>query len=69
MSTLPPGDQQGTQPSGTSVTSGPAWGNMPDMARLPIPGNAEFAVYVVALILAQFGAGRLVDDVLRNDFA
>jgi hypothetical protein len=52
MSTMPPGDQPGTPPSGTSVTSGPAWGNMPDMARLPIPGNAEFAVYLVALILA-----------------
>jgi hypothetical protein len=47
MSTIPPGDQ----PTGTSTTTGPAWGNMPDMARLPIPGNAEFAVYLVAQIL------------------
>jgi hypothetical protein len=48
MSTMPPGDQ----PTGTSTTTGPAWGNMPDMARLPIPGNAEFAVYLIALIVA-----------------
>jgi hypothetical protein len=26
---------------------------MPDVARLPIPGNAEFAVYVVAQIIAM----------------
>ncbi len=26
---------------------------MPDMARLPIPGNAEFAVYLLALIVAM----------------
>ena len=43
MSTTPP-----EQP-------GPAYGvrNMPmDVARLPIPGNAEFAVYFLALIVA-----------------
>jgi hypothetical protein len=28
--------------------------NLPtDVARLPIPGNAEFAVYVVALVVAM----------------
>lgn len=57
MSTMPPGgDQPSTPPpSGPSATvaSGPAWGNMPDMARLPIPGNAEFAVYLGALIVAM----------------
>ena len=59
MSTMPPGDQPTTPPGGVgtptspSVASGPAWGGMPDMARLPIPGNAEFAVYLLALI---FGA-------------
>jgi hypothetical protein len=26
---------------------------MPDMARLPIPGNAEFAVYLAALVVAM----------------
>lgn len=45
MSTMPP-DQ--TPPPATS----PPWGNVPDMARLPIPGNAEFAVYLLALIVA-----------------
>jgi hypothetical protein len=50
MSTTPPPDQPPTEPS---VRSGPAWGNMPDVARLPIPGNAEFAVYVVAQIIAM----------------
>ncbi len=48
MSTMPPGEP----PTGPTTTTGPAWGNMPDMARLPIPGNAEFAVYLVALIVA-----------------
>ena len=52
MSTIPPGDQPPTTPP-PSVTSGPAWGGMPDMARLPIPGNAEIALYLVALL---FGA-------------
>jgi hypothetical protein len=33
----------------------PSYGmpNMPVNARLPIPGNAEFLLYVVALILAM----------------
>ena len=47
MSTTPP-EQPGT-------TTGRAHGvrNMPmDVARLPIPGNAEFAVYLLALIVA-----------------
>jgi hypothetical protein len=58
MSTMPPNDPPPTSgpastgPSAT-VTSGPAWGNMPDMARLPIPGNAEFAVYLLALVVAM----------------
>lgn len=50
MSTTPPSDQ----PPVTSTTTGPAWGNMPDMARLPVPGNAEFAVYFLALVVAVF---------------
>jgi hypothetical protein len=50
MSTTPP-----EQPGTTTTTTGPAYGarNLPmDVARLPIPGNAEFAVYLVALIVA-----------------
>ena len=36
-------------PSGSSYP----WSNMPEVARLPIPGNAEFAVYLLALIVAM----------------
>lgn len=50
MSSMPPADQ--APPPSTSGP--PTWsGNMPDMARLPIPGNAEFAVYLLALIVAM----------------
>ena len=49
MSTMPPGNESPPPASGT-----PAWSNMPDMARLPVPGNAEFAVYLIALIVAMF---------------
>jgi len=42
-------------------TSRPAYGYSPgttlDFARLPIPGNAEFLVYVIVLIV--FGAGKI----------
>jgi hypothetical protein len=48
MSTTPPGNQPPPPAAGP-----PAWSNMPDMARLPIPGNAEFAVYLIALIVAM----------------
>ncbi|HJV29898.1 MAG TPA: hypothetical protein VJ645_05210 [Gaiellaceae bacterium] len=47
MSTMPPGNQ-----SPPPTASPPAWSNVPDMARLPIPGNAEFAVYLIASIVA-----------------
>ena len=53
MSTTPPGDQPSTPPpTGTTTTTTPQW-NMPDMARLPIPGNAELVVYLLALIVAM----------------
>ena len=49
MSTMPPGNESPPPRIGH-----PAWSdNMPDMARLPIPGNAEFAVYLIALIVAM----------------
>jgi hypothetical protein len=49
MSTMPPGNESPPPASGQ-----PAWSdNMPDMARLPIPGNAELAVYLIALIVAM----------------
>ena len=47
MSTMPPVNESPPPASGT-----PAWSNMPDVARLPIPGNAEFAVYLIASIVA-----------------
>ena len=47
MSTTPPEEPP---PSGTSYP----WSNMPDVARLPIPGNAELLVYLLALIVAMF---------------
>ncbi len=42
--TTPPPEQptQRTQPTGVTV----------DVARLPIPGNAEFAIYLVVMIVA-----------------
>ena len=48
MATTPPPDDQPTtvQPSSAYTI------NMSDMARLPIPGNAEFAVWLLALIIA-----------------
>jgi uncharacterized protein (DUF983 family) len=47
MATTPPPEEQPTRQPGSSYTL-----NMTDMARLPIPGNAEFGVFLVALILA-----------------
>jgi hypothetical protein len=49
MSTMPPGDQSPPPASAPSTWSD----NMPDMARLPIPGNAELVVYLLALIVAM----------------
>jgi hypothetical protein len=48
MSTTPPPEQP------TQTTPRPYGGSglTVDVARLPIPGNAEFALYLVALILA-----------------
>ena len=47
MSTRPPDEP--TQTTGRSYGGG---GVTVDVARLPIPGNAEFALYLVALIVA-----------------
>jgi hypothetical protein len=47
MSTTPPPDQP------TQTTPRTHGGGVTlDVARLPIPGNAEFAVYLLALIVA-----------------
>jgi hypothetical protein len=49
MSTMPPPDEP-TQTTGQrSYARG---GVTVDVARLPIPGNAEFALYLLALIVA-----------------
>ncbi len=48
MSTTPPEDQPTTrQRAAGSYSLG-----MDDVARLPIPGNAEFAVWLLSLIVA-----------------
>jgi hypothetical protein len=49
MSTVPPPDQP-TDATGTRTYGG--GGVTVDVARLPIPGNAEFALYLIALIVA-----------------
>ena len=53
MSTTPPADDRSTTSYGTTGDR-PGMtmpGNL-DFARMPLPGNAEFAVYLVALIVA-----------------
>jgi hypothetical protein len=47
MSTTPPPEEP--QRPATSYP----WSNMPDVARLPIPGNAELLVWLLALIVAM----------------
>jgi hypothetical protein len=47
MSTTPP-----EQPTQTTPRSYGGGGVTVDVARLPIPGNAEFALYLAALIVA-----------------
>ena len=49
MSTTP---DQPTQQQATPPPSGRPPGMTIDVARLPIPGNAEFALYLVVLIVA-----------------
>jgi hypothetical protein len=50
MSTTPPPDEQPTTVQSTPSSAYTI--NMSDMARLPIPGNAEFVVWLLALIVA-----------------
>lgn len=54
MSTTPdqPTQQQATPPPPGGPTYGRRGGTTIDVARLPIPGNAEFALYLVALLVA-----------------
>ena len=53
MTTTPPDQPPPTPPASTTGATETPWlGTLPADARLPIPGNAEFALYVTVLILA-----------------
>jgi len=60
----PPPDEQPTtvQPSAGSYTV-----NVSDIARLPIPGNAELGIWLLALIVAWFVCW-LTDSLTANDW-
>ena len=60
MSTTP---DQPTQQHTTTTPPGRPPGMTIDVARLPIPGNAEFALYLVVLIVAWLVAW--ISDVLN----
>ena len=55
-----------SQPEGSRPTYGYSPGTL-DVARLPIPGNAEFLVYLIALIVLAFVA-KFDDHVSGGDF-
>ncbi len=63
MATTPPPDEQPTtvQPSAAYTV------NVSDIARLPIPGNAEFAVWLLALIVAWLVCW-IADSLTANDW-
>ena len=56
-----------SQPEGSRPTYGYSPGTNLDIARLPIPGNAEFLVYVIALIVLALVA-KFDDHVSGGDF-
>jgi hypothetical protein len=59
-STTPP-----PPPETPPASTGPGYGGfIPAGARLPVPGNAEAAVWIIALVLAAFIA--LVADNITN---
>ena len=65
MSTIPP---EGTTTTTSTTTGRGGYSNLPlDVARLPIPGNAELFVYIVALILAWIVCW-LADSLRANDW-
>jgi hypothetical protein len=63
MATTPPPDEQPTtvQPSSAYTV------NVSDIARLPIPGNAEFGVWLLALIVAWIVCWT-TDSLTANDW-
>ncbi len=56
-----------SQPEGPRPTYGYSPGASFDVARLPIPGNAEFLVYLIALIVLALVA-KFDDHVSGGDF-
>ena len=53
MSTTPPEGTTTTTSTTSTGRAGGGYSNLPmDVARLPLPGNAELLVYLLALILA-----------------
>jgi hypothetical protein len=63
MATVPPPDEQPTtrQPGAAYTVS------VSDFARLPIPGNAEFGIWLLALIVAWLVCW-LTDSLTANDW-
>ena len=62
MATKPPEEPPTAHRPGASYTL-----NVSDMARLPIPGNAEFAAWFLALIVAWLVAW-FTDSLSANDW-
>ncbi len=54
MSTSPPDEPRTTSYGSTGDRPGMTLPGNVDFARMPVPGNAEFAVYLIALIVAMF---------------
>jgi len=65
MATTPPPDEQ---PTTVQPSSGTAYSvNVGDIARLPIPGNAELAIWLLTLILAWIVVWA-TDSLTANDW-
>jgi hypothetical protein len=54
-----------SQPEGSRRSYGYSTGGSLDIARMPVPGNAEFLVYVIVLIV--FGLIAIFDDHVSAD--
>ena len=69
MATTPPPDEQPTTVQSSADTGrGTAYTiNVSDMARLPIPGNAELAIWLLALIVAWIVVWA-TDSLTANDW-
>ena len=71
MATTPPPDEQPTtvqSSAGTGTGTGTAYTvNVSDIARLPIPGNAELLIWILALIVAWIVVWT-TDSLTGNDW-